>query len=350
MRQYYADDQVTIYCGDCREIVPELGRFDLVAIDPPYGKVRGHFDEEWTNRPAMLKDSAAWRDLAVDAMKPNGTLYWFAWPSLAGRIEAQIAERLNPLAHIVWIKPSPHAQKHCPELLRAPGPETERILMAEHYGADNMALGESGYARKCDEARGFVFEPIRAYLAGERDRAGFDNATINDAWCKWKGVSCTSQTQKWFSNSCFNPPTAEAYAWLQRLFNGETGTDYLRKEYEDLRKDYEDLRKDYEDLRKEYEDLRQYFDMHTGDQKTDVWRFAASGNRHGHPTEKPLDLMQYIVRLSCRPGGTVLDFFGGSGTTAVAAKSLGRKCVLVEREERYCEIAANRCKQEYLPI
>ena len=103
MKPYYQDSAVTIFCGDCREIVPGLGRFDLVAIDPPYGKVCGHFDEEWTNRPAMLKDSAAWRDLAVDAMKPNGTLYWFAWPSLAGRIEAQIADRLNPLAHIVWL-------------------------------------------------------------------------------------------------------------------------------------------------------------------------------------------------------------------------------------------------------
>jgi len=342
MRQYYADDQVTIYCGDSREIVPGLGRFDLVAIDPPYGKVCGHFDEEWTNRPAMLKDSAAWRDLAVDAMKPNGTLYWFAWPSLAGRIEAQIAERLNPLAHIVWIKPSPHAQKHCPELLRAPGSETERILMAEHYGADNMALGESGYARKCDEARGFVFEPIRAYLAGEMERAGHSLVSVNKAWQAWKGGN-GGMSSHWFTDSQWALPTAENYAWLQRLFNGETGTDYLRREYDDLRKEYEDLRK-------EYEDLRRYFDMHTGDQKTDVWRFAASGNRHGHPTEKPLDLMQYIVRLSCRPGGTVLDFFGGSGTTAVAAKSLGRKCVLVEREERYCEIAANRCKQEYLPL
>ena len=43
---------------------------------------------------------------------------------------------------------------------------------------------------------------------------------------------------------------------------------------------------------------------------------------------------------------TILDPFAGSGTTGRAAKDLGRKCVLIEREERYCEIAARRMAQE----
>jgi site-specific DNA-methyltransferase (adenine-specific) len=43
---------------------------------------------------------------------------------------------------------------------------------------------------------------------------------------------------------------------------------------------------------------------------------------------------------------TILDPFAGSGTTARAAKDLGRKCVLIEREEKYCEIAARRMGQE----
>jgi site-specific DNA-methyltransferase (adenine-specific) len=349
MKPYYADDAVTIYHGDCRDIVPTLGRFDLICADPPYGKVKGTFDEEWTNRPAMLKDCETWRDMMVGAMKPNATLYWFAWPSLAGRIEALIAEKLNPLSHIVWIKPTPHAQKQCPEFLRAPGPETERILMAEHYGADNMALGESGYVRKCDEARGFIFEPLRAYLAAEMERAGFDNVKVNAAWRAVHGGG-GGMASHWFTTSQWALPTAKNYAWLQGLFNAGKDYEYLRKDYEDLRKDYEDLRKDYEDLRKDYEDLRRYFDMHTGDQKTDVWRFSPETERLGHPTQKPLPLISYIVRLSCRPGGTILDPFAGSGTTGRAAKDLGRNAVLIEREEKYCEIAARRMQQECLPL
>ena len=334
IKPYYIDDSVCIICGDCREIVPGLGRFDLLLTDPPYGKVRGEFDKEWRNRPAMLKDCETWLDMMVGAMKPNATLWWFAWPSLAGRIEALIAERLNPLAHVVWLKPTSLAQKHCPEFLRAPGPETERILMAEHYGADNMALGESGYAAKCDEARGHIFESIRAYLAGERDRAGFDNAAVNQAWRAEKGGR-GGMASHWFTGSQWALPTPENYDWLRNLFNRGGG---------------EFLRKDYEELRKDYEGLRRYFALEPGDTKTDVWRFSPSGNRLGHPTEKPIALIQFMVRISCRPGGVILDPFAGSGTTGRAAKDLGRKCVLIEREERYCEIAANRMRQQVLPL
>lgn len=65
-----------------------------------------------------------------------------------------------------------------------------------------------------------------------------------------------------------------------------------------------------------------------------------------HPTVKPLDLMRYLVKLITPPGGIVLDPFLGSGTTAIAAKELGMKCIGIEREEPYCKIAAGRCSRE----
>ena len=308
----------TLYLGDCREVLPTLPKVDAVVADPPYSKVRGDFDNEWTNRPAMLKDAAVWLDAMIHVMKPNATLWWFAWPSLAGRIEAMIAERLNPLAHIVLEKPAPQGQKCRKESLRAPMPLTERLLMAEHYGADNWALGEPGYQAKCDELRGFIFEPLRAYLDGERLAAGFSRKQCNAA--------CGNQMSgHYFKRVQWELPTADNYEKLRRAFNS-TGGDYLRREYEDLRR---------------------WFDCRAGDQFSDIWRFPPCRERTGHPTPKPLQMMEYIVRLSVRPGGSVVDPFAGGGTTGVACANLGRKFIGIERDRKYFDIACERIARAY---
>jgi DNA modification methylase len=69
-----------------------------------------------------------------------------------------------------------------------------------------------------------------------------------------------------------------------------------------------------------------------------------------HPTQKPLVLMSWCIQNYSGDGITILDPFAGSGTTGRAAKDLGRKATLIEREERYCEIAAKRMVQEVLPL
>ena len=66
-----------------------------------------------------------------------------------------------------------------------------------------------------------------------------------------------------------------------------------------------------------------------------------------HPTQKPLCLMIWCLQFQA---GTVIDPFMGSGTTLVAAKTQGRMATGIEREERYCEIAAKRLAQEVLPL
>lgn len=66
----------------------------------------------------------------------------------------------------------------------------------------------------------------------------------------------------------------------------------------------------------------------------------------GHPTIRPLDTMKYIVNLYNHQ--LILDPFLGSGTTAVAAKELGRKFIGIEISEEYCKIAVKRLRQGVL--
>jgi len=67
-----------------------------------------------------------------------------------------------------------------------------------------------------------------------------------------------------------------------------------------------------------------------------------------HPAQKPISLMAYLIDKATY--GTVLDPFMGSGTTLVAAKALGRHAVGIEIEERHCETAVKRLRQESLML
>jgi DNA modification methylase len=66
-----------------------------------------------------------------------------------------------------------------------------------------------------------------------------------------------------------------------------------------------------------------------------------------HPTQKPLAVMSWAIRLA-GDVSTILDPFMGSGTTLVAAKNMGKRAIGIEREEKYCEIAVRRLAQQSL--
>jgi len=67
-----------------------------------------------------------------------------------------------------------------------------------------------------------------------------------------------------------------------------------------------------------------------------------------HPTQKPVAVMRWAINQAPDDVQTVLDPFMGSGTTLVAAKLEGKRAIGIEREERYCEIAAERLRQGVL--
>ena len=84
----------------------------------------------------------------------------------------------------------------------------------------------------------------------------------------------------------------------------------------------------------------------------DVWSVSRLHREHreraDHPTQKPLEIVERMVKASCPPGGVVFDPFMGSGTTAVAAQRCGRDYVGFELNPEYCAMIAQRLEQSAL--
>ncbi|HEY0171264.1 MAG TPA: site-specific DNA-methyltransferase [Pyrinomonadaceae bacterium] len=70
------------------------------------------------------------------------------------------------------------------------------------------------------------------------------------------------------------------------------------------------------------------------------------GKNKGHPAVFPIDLPLFFIRLLCPEGGLVVDPFGGSGTTGLAALAAGRRSLLIDNNEQYCQAAVKRLREE----
>ena len=74
----------------------------------------------------------------------------------------------------------------------------------------------------------------------------------------------------------------------------------------------------------------------------DVWQIKKPHKNDLHPTMKPVELVERAIRNSSRPGDTVLDCFGGSGTTLIAAEKTGRRARLMELDPKYADVIVRR--------
>lgn len=211
MKPYYQNSGITIYHGDCREIVPQLGKFDLLLTDPPYG-----MDYQSARRTEHQRKSKIFGDLefpkwAIDLRGEVASFFFCRWDNLC--------ELPKPKSFIVWDK----CRHSMGDLKHEYGRQWEAI--AFYPGISHS----------------FIIRPVDVIR-----------------------VPCV-------------PPC----------------------------------------------DLV-------------------------HPNEKPVDLLKFL--MLAHPAESILDPFAGSGTTGRAAKDLGKQCTMIEREEKYCEIAANRMAQEVMNI
>jgi hypothetical protein len=183
------------------------------------------------------------------------------------------------------------------------------------------------------------WESIRDYLLKSRLAMGWDVPTM-------KRIVGHSDLYRdhWTSKSQFNMPTREVYDALKNEAERqrcERGIDN-----DAFKREYDDIKREYDDIKREYYATRAYFD-NTHDNQNNVWHFARTSAAEregtgGHATPKPIALCARAIKSSSRIDETVLDLFGGSGSTLIACEQLGRKARLMELDPKYCDVIIAR--------
>ena len=322
----------SIVQADCLEAMKliEDNSIDLILTDPPYYKMKKkeNWDNQWDTSDGFLE----WLDLVAEQwhriLKPNGSLYCFASPRMAARVEVKLGDRFNVVNRITWQKPpfATKAEMFVKEDLRGFFPASEAIVFCEHYGADNIAKGEAGYGAKCDE---LAREVWGKYIKETRISHGLTAKDLTEVIGAYGTVNHGGACSNWESGK--NCPTSEHYIKLQQAFPG-----YFTRPYEDLRLEYEDLRL-------EYEDLRRPFSVTADVPYTDVWTYPTVSYYEGkHPCEKNIDMLEHIVTASSREGAIVLDSFSGSANTAKACLNTNRKYICIEKDTGYFQTSCDR--------
>jgi site-specific DNA-methyltransferase (adenine-specific) len=242
---YYTDEQVTLYLGDCRELIPALGlQADLIVADPPYGET-----------------SLAWDRW------PDG------WPTLAATA-----------ARSMWCFGSMRMfLDHAPEFTA--WKLSQDVVWEKHNG--------TGFA--ADRFKR-VHETATHWYQGDWRDVHHDTPRV-----AYSGPDKHARAR-------YDNRAAHAGA-IRAVTYQDDGTRLVRS----------------------------------------VVR--AKSVRGGlHPTEKPVGLLDPLIRYACPPGGLVVDPFAGSGSTLDAARQCGRRAVGIEANERYAEAAARRLSNLTLEV
>jgi len=251
---YYNEDGITLYLGDCREILPQLTeKVDLVLTDPPYGHnnnngdMASHREAIFEGRKEAYRPDEEWRPIANDGKEANELVRWF------------FAESHRLLA--------PGSCCCCCCGGGGPDPQFARWSLwldeAFNGGFKHMVVWDKG--------------PMGM---GHHYRRSYETILV----AQKKGASC---------------------AWY--------------------------------DTTKQVENV-----IRPG--MLGISKIIPAPDEH--PTLKPVPLMGFFIRLHSRQGNLILDPFLGSGTTAVACKQLGRRCIGIEISEKYLQIAVRRLAQQ----
>lgn len=285
----------TIIQGDCIEVLKKLPAesIDLIVADPPYWKVISEkWDYQWRTEADYIEWSKKWFDEAHRVMKKGGSFYLFGYFRMLALLLTELVDKNGfELRQQIIIDKGMRSMG---------GRATKNYKMFPNVTESVLFLVK--------DSKPF----IKDFLKEQQKKKGYTSKQINEMLgVKSNGGGMWSIYTG--ENVCEQTPTRELWEKLQDILEFDLP----------------------------YEEIAMTFNAQMG--YTDVWTDIDfySEVRH-HPTQKPIALIERIIKASSNEGMTVLDPFLGAGSTAIAAKNLNRNYIGIELDEKYHEIATRR--------
>lgn len=299
---------------DCLEGMKDIPdkSIDLIVTDPPYNIGKAKWDK--------IDNYTEWMGIIFKEceriLKDNGSFYFFHndMPQIAQLMEWL---RLNTNfvfnSFIIWDKGDFRA-------LSWKNPSKRNNLRSWFNTCEYCLFytfqDKTGLTTVMLDTNNFP--TLRGYFKGLQEYIGINKKKILEIIGQ-KADHCF----RW-NSSQWDMPTPETYRQLIEAFNIDKWEGY----------------KEYESLRQEYESLRYTHNLDTN--HNNVWRSQERNNGKQHPTQKPTDIIERIIKTSSNENATVLDCFMGSGTTAIACINTNRNYIGFELDKEYYDIANMR--------
>lgn len=315
-------EKINLMNGDCLDLLKtiESDSIDAVIADPPYGTMKGasSFGTEYNNGEKTFSKEksekrSGWDDVIDNkilleelnrVLKVNGVLILFGQEPFTSMMITNQHGNLPFSYRMVWSK-----MRMGNHLLYKKAPVS--------YFEDIMIFYKKSDSGFKNNARKYV-DSIRKFI-GKNAREVKEDFGSHRYMCFLHYAR---------NGAGFRLVNRKSYEDLVDFYNIKEMSGYI--EYDELYELY------HKDLKKKTFNLRE-----EGKAISNILEHKKEG-KHLHPTQKPVSLMEDLVKIYTNEGEVVLDFCMGSGSTGVACKNLNREFIGFEKSEEYFEISKKR--------